>query len=138
MAVKRKPAAAPAADKQANAQQAKRLARADQVVGTLWPLFEQLLADDGLSAQPLAEQYAQMTGVYFRKIRNGRVLSPVDYTIAVDMCTAARRALRSMDNSLAFDGHPLGEALRNIAAQAHQVLMDHYNLSTKPGRPLPP
>lgn len=137
MAVKKKPAAAKP-NKEENAQLAKRLARADVTVNAVWSLLDSLLADDGLAAQPLAEKYAQMSGVYFRKIRNGRVLSLTDYAIAVDLCTAARRALRSMDDSLQFADHPRGEQLRSVAEQAHQVLMEHYHLSTKPGRPLPP
>ena len=137
MAVKKK-AVTPAPKKADNAQLAKRLARADVVVNAIWPLFDSLLADDGLANQPLAEQYARMTGVYFRKIRNGRVLSLTDYTIAIDLCAAARRTLRALDDNLNFDGHPQAETLRSIAAQAHDVLMEHYHLSTKPGRPLPP
>ena len=128
MAVKKKPAAAKP-NKEANAQLAKRLARADAAVNAVWSLLDSLLADDGLAAQPLAEKYAQMAGVYFRKIRNGRVISPADFNAAVEVCTAARRALRSLDAELAFAGHPQQAALTDAANLSYQVLLAHHQLT---------
>lgn len=126
------------ANKDDKARLLRRFAEAEQAVGATMQLLGKLLVDDALAATPLAEQYVRMCNIHYRKIRNGKVISHEDYQIAVDLCTAARRALRAIDDSLQFADHPRTEALQSLAASCHQVLMTHYNLSTKPGRPLPP
>ena len=42
-----------------------------------------------------AWQYAQMARVYFKKLRNGRVLSSADFDITVLLATAVQRALQA-------------------------------------------
>lgn len=80
----------------------------------------------------LAEKYAVMAGIHYRKVRNSKVLGPADFNAAVEVCTAARRCLQQLDASLQFDGLPDGASLQQILPLIDGVLADYQQL--KAGR----
>lgn len=106
----------------------KRFAQAEQVCLQLQTLFAALADDERWQAHDMAPKYAQMAGVYQRKIRNNKVLSAADFNAAVEVCTAARRGLKAFDASLVFDGHPQQTALQTAAQGTYQVLAAHQQL----------
>lgn len=107
----------------------KRHAQAEAACRTVLDTFAALAEDSAWQGCEMAVKYAQMAAVYARKIRNGRVISPADFNAAVEVCTAARRALRSLDAELAFAGHPQQTALTDAANLSYQVLLAHHQLT---------
>lgn len=80
----------------------------------------------------LAEKYAVMAGIHYRKVRNGKVLGPADFNAAVEVCTAARRCLQQLDASLQFGQLPDSAGLQQILPLIDGVLADYQQL--KAGR----
>ena len=107
---------------------AARHAQAEAACHAALALFATLADDADWQAAEAAPKYAQMTAVYFRRLRNGKVLSVTDFNTAAEVCTCARRALRALDPELRFDHHPQGDALRRVAADCYQVLAEHHRL----------
>lgn len=129
MANKKKPAAKPSADAvAAKAATVQRWARAQQACHAVIDGFDQLETDGGLAEHALALKYVQMCRVYFKKLRNGNVLSSPDFDVAVALCTAARRALLQLDGALQFAGWPQATALQQMGTLAYGVLDDNYRL----------
>jgi hypothetical protein len=80
----------------------------------------------------LAEKYAIMAGIHYRKVRNGKVMGPADFNAAVEVCTAARRCLQQLDASLQFNQLPDSTGLQQILPLIDGVLADYQQL--KAGR----
>lgn len=115
----------------AKAAQTKRHAIAEAACHTIMSTFAHLAETEGFVGFETARQYAQMAGVYYRKIRNGKIISPADFNLAVDVCTAARRALLALDADLQFANRPDGEALREAVRLAESVLQEYRALTGK-------
>ena len=107
----------------------KRHARAEAACHTVLQLFASLEEDSAWQACEMAMKYGQMAAVYARKIRNCRVISAPDFNAAVEVCTSARRALRSLDAELVFAGHPRQAELAEAASASYQVLLEHHQLT---------
>lgn len=101
-------------------QQDKRWSAAEQACREIMALLEAL--SPGLEAQQTAAQYAQMAAVYYKKIRNGRVLSPGDFNLAADVAASARRALQALSPTLDFSALPQASDCQRMLAQADSVL----------------
>ncbi|WP_434635092.1 hypothetical protein [Chromobacterium sp. CV08] len=94
----------------------QRYAQAEQACRQLMSLLDALAAEGRLDGKETAAQYLNSTRAYYRRIRNGKVMGPADFTAAAEVCACAHRALAALDPALAFSGLPqadaLGEALR--------------------------
>lgn len=71
-------------------------------------LADQLLGELA-STEPAAARLRTLR-VYWRKVRNGKVLSAADFNAAVDVCRSARRVLEVLEASVQAD--PRLDALR--------------------------
>jgi hypothetical protein len=112
----------------AKAQLTKRFALAETACRTVMGVFGEMEKADGFAEHETARQYAQMAGVFYRKIRNGKVLSPSDFNVAVELCTAARRALQALDPELQFAGRLQAEALSEAERLSGAVLREYQAL----------
>jgi len=116
----------PAGNKQAEQQ---RFAQAEAACADTLALFAALAEDPAWLACELAGKYAQMAGVYARRMSNGKVLCAADFNAAVEVCTTARRALRALDAELQFADHPQAAALQQAAEGCYRVLAAHHQLT---------
>jgi len=94
-------------------------------------LFQWLRAQGEQAPEP-ARQYASMTAIHYRKLRNGRVISSGDFDICTDVCRHALRTLQSLDATLEFSDWPQGEAFRQARQAADWVLEELKRLKTSP------
>ena len=78
---------------------------ADQVLGRL------ALNDD-------AQARWRTMQVYWRKIRQGKVLGAADFNLAADVCRSARRVLQAMEPTLRFADPRLQALLTQLDAMA--------------------
>lgn len=101
---------------QAKRAQEQRYQQAEAASRALMECLTQLEDAGQLAASERASQYANTTRAYFRRLRNGKVLSPADFTAAADVCQSARRALQALDPELAFADLASAEALRAALA----------------------
>ncbi|MDN0085192.1 hypothetical protein QU487_21015 [Crenobacter sp. SG2305] len=108
----------------------KRFALAEAACQAVMQLFAVMDKSGAFTEHETARQYAQMASVYYRKIRNGKVLSPADFNASVELCTAARRALQALDAEMAFSDWPQAEALREVERQTGAVLREYQALIT--------
>ncbi|KZE35157.1 hypothetical protein EV683_10959 [Crenobacter luteus] len=115
----------PAAAKSAEAQ---RYARAEAACQALMQLFATMDKGGAFAAHETAQQYARVCALHYRKIRNGRVLSPGDFNLAVELCTAGLRALRALEAPAGYAGWPQAEALAGAERHAAAVLRDYRAL----------
>lgn len=106
----------------------KRFNDAQQACHAAIHAFDVFESAGGFEANEPAYKYAQMCRVYFKKLRNGKVLSSPDFDIAVGLCSAARRALHLLDPALAFTDLAQAEALLAAAPLAYGVLDDNFKL----------
>jgi hypothetical protein len=112
----------------AKAQLTKRFALAESACHAVMGVFGEMEKAAAFGEHETARQYAQMAGVFYRKIRNGKVLSPSDFNVAVELCTAARRALQALDPELQFASWPQAEALLEAARLSDAVLKEYQAL----------
>ncbi|RXZ42014.1 hypothetical protein [Crenobacter cavernae] len=125
------------ADKPVNAAKAaelKRFALAEAACQAVMQVFAVMEKSDALAEHETARQYAQKAGVFYRKIRNGKILSPADFNLAVELCAAGRRALQALDAKLEFAGWPQAEALLDAERQSRAVLREYRALIAPPTR----
>jgi len=108
----------------------KRYALAEAACQAVMQLFAVMDKSGAFAEHETARQYAQMASVYYRKIRNGKVLSPTDFNASVDLCTAGRRALQALDAQMTFSDWPQAEALRDVERQTGAVLREYQALIT--------
>ncbi|MGR2662893.1 hypothetical protein ACUXVY_15025 [Chromobacterium haemolyticum] len=101
-------------------QQDKRWNAAEQACREIMSLLEAL--EPSLAAQQTSAQYAQMAAVYYKKIRNGRVLSPGDFNLAADVAASARRALQTLAPTLDFSSLPQAAECQRMLTLADSVL----------------
>ncbi|MDH0340105.1 hypothetical protein [Chromobacterium haemolyticum] len=101
-------------------QQDKRWNAAEQACREIMALLEAL--GPSLAAQQTATQYAQMAAVYYKKIRNGRVMSPGDFNLAADVAASARRALQVLAPKLDFSPLPQAADCQRMLTLADGVL----------------
>ncbi|MBI3145146.1 MAG: hypothetical protein HYZ18_07775 [Pseudogulbenkiania sp.] len=113
----------------------KRLARAETACQVLMTAFATLENDGELERHDTVRQYVQMCRVHFKKIRNGKVMGPADFNLAVDVCTTARRALLALDPALSFDGWAAAVTLQEALRHADGVLDDYQQLKTGSTKP---
>jgi hypothetical protein len=113
----------------AKAVLAKRYALAEAACHAVMGVLVPMEKAEAFAEHETARQYAQMARVYYHKIRNGKVLSPGDFNTAVDVCTAARRALKALDPELKFADWPQAEALLEAERQASAVLREYHTLT---------
>ncbi|MDN0075396.1 hypothetical protein QU481_10890 [Crenobacter sp. SG2303] len=108
----------------------KRFVLAEAACQAVMQLFAVMDKSGEFAEHETARQYAQMASVYYRKIRNGKVLSPADFNASVDLCTAARRALQALDAGMDFSAWSQAEALREVERQTDAVLREYQALIT--------
>lgn len=101
-------------------QQDKRWNAAEQACREIMSLLEAL--EPSLAAQQTSAQYAQMAAVYYKKIRNGRVMSPGDFNLAADVAASARRALQTLAPTLGFSSLPQAAECQRMLTLADGVL----------------
>ncbi|OQS43188.1 hypothetical protein [Chromobacterium haemolyticum] len=101
-------------------QQDKRWNAAEQACREIMSLLEAL--EPSLAAQQTSAQYAQMAAVYYKKIRNGRVMSPGDFNLAADVAASARRALQVLAPKLDFSPLPQAADCQRMLTLADGVL----------------
>ncbi|OHX17606.1 hypothetical protein BI343_11400 [Chromobacterium amazonense] len=102
--------------------QEQRFAQAEQACRQLVSLLETMAAAGGLDGSETAAQYLNSTRAYYRRIRNGKVMGPADFTAAAEVCACSRRALAALDPTLAFDDLPQADALRQALRQGDLVI----------------
>ncbi|MCW3478584.1 hypothetical protein OL229_03245 [Neisseriaceae bacterium JH1-16] len=133
MASKPKKAATAKPNQAAKAAELKRFALAEAACQAVMQLFAVMEKNGELAEHEKARQYGQMASIHYRKIRNGKVLSPGDFNAAVELCTAGRRALQALDAELTFANWPQAEALLDAERQTAAVLAAYQALrSAKP------
>ncbi|MCD5360231.1 hypothetical protein [Chromobacterium aquaticum] len=115
-------------------QQDKRWSSAEQACREIMALLDTL--DPSLDAQQTASQYAQMAAVYYKKIRNGRVLSPGDFNLAADVAASARRALQALSPTLDVSSLPQAADCQRMLTLADSVLAAMSELKAA-GKPRP-
>ncbi|AXE33001.1 hypothetical protein [Chromobacterium phragmitis] len=124
MAERKKKTAAPKPGQQERRAQEQRYLQAEQACRLLTGLLEELATEGRLDDNEAASQYLNSTRAYFRRIRNGKVMGPADFTAAADVCASARRALAALDPELAFAGLPQAPALGAALDQGARVIED--------------
>lgn len=134
MAERKKKTAAPKPGQQERRAQEQRYHHAEQACRQLTHLLETLAAAGALDDNEGAAQYLNSTRAYYRRIRNGKVMGPADFTAAADVCACARRALAALDPELAFADRPQAEALRQALEQGARVIEEMKQIKAgKPG-----
>jgi hypothetical protein len=118
------------ASRQIQQDEKKRWQQAESACHTVADILFSWLRECGDSAPEAARQYASMTAIHYRKLRNGKVISPGDFDICVDVCRHALRTLQSLDATLAFDNMPRGEAFRQVRQSADWVLAELQKLKS--------
>ena len=88
-------------------------------------LADQLLGE--LASTEAAAARLRTLRVYWRKVRNGKVLSAADFNAAVDVCRSAERVLEALDAPALAD--PRLESLRH---QLHAMAEAWRALTGKP------
>ncbi|WP_051229094.1 hypothetical protein [Paludibacterium yongneupense] len=127
MAVKKNTKSGPAP---VRAEDEKRWQRAEAACRGVVDVLMQFERDGGVDRRETARQYIGMTAVHYRKIRNGKVLGPADFNIAVAVCQHALRALQALDPTLEFVDWKQADAFRQVRAQADGVLADYRVLKS--------
>ncbi|GGY19347.1 hypothetical protein [Paludibacterium paludis] len=120
---------APAA-RSAKTEDQRRFLRAEEGCRSTLDELLTLEREGGLSSHETAAQYVRMALIYYKRIRNGKVMGPADFNHAVDVATAARRAMSALDPALEFCGHPRQERLAAALRHADGILADYQALKT--------
>ena len=110
----------------------KRFMRTEEACRRIMDLLFAMQRASRFTEGDLAEKYAIMAGIHYRKVRNGKVMGPADFNAAVEVCTAARRCLQQLDGNLLFEQLPDSAALQQILPLIDSVLADYQQL--KAGR----
>jgi hypothetical protein len=134
MAAKKQSSKVISPNRQAQQEEKKRWQLAEAACRTLADTLFQWSRDAGDHAPEAARQYCAMMAVHYRKLRNGRVLSPGDFDICVEVSRHALRTLQSLDASLEFADWPRGEALRQALQSAQWVLAALQKLKSDAAR----
>lgn len=74
----------------------RRYTQAEEACRSVDGFLAALARDGVLEQHESARQYAQMANVYYKKIRNGRVMGPADFNLADKVCEAAEHALQRL------------------------------------------
>ncbi|OHX10368.1 hypothetical protein [Chromobacterium sphagni] len=101
--------------------QEQRYGQAEAACSRLTALLEDLAKDGRLDGNQQAGQYLNSTRAYYRRIRNGKVMGPADFTAAADVCASVRRALTALDPALAFAGLRQADDLQQALQQGALV-----------------
>jgi hypothetical protein len=123
----------PNASQGARLAEQKRFLRTEEACRRIMDQLFSMQRASRFTEGDLAEKYAIMAGIHYRKVRNGKVLGPADFNAAVEVCTAARRCLQQLDAGLLFEQLPDSAALQQILPLIDGVLADYQQL--KAGRP---
>ncbi|UTH73639.1 hypothetical protein [Chromobacterium sp. IIBBL 290-4] len=124
MAERKKKTASAKPGQQERRVQEQRYAQAESACRKLVDLLEALASEGRLDASETAAQYLNSARAYYRRIRNGKVMGPADFTAAADVCASSRRALTALDPELVFAALPQPDALREALAQGERVIAE--------------
>ena len=116
---------------QAKAVLVKRFAIAEAACKATMDTFAPMDKAGAFADYETARQYAQMASVYYRKIRNGKVLSPSDFNLAVDLCKAARRALQALDPEMKFTSFANNAELAEVERHTAALMQEYRALTGK-------
>ena len=134
MAAKKHPQKVSPPSRQAQQEEKKRWQLAETECRALADTLFQWLRAQGDNAPETARQYCAMTAVHYRRLRNGRVISPGDFDICIEVSRHALRTLQSLDATLEFADWPQGDAFRQARLSADLVLAELQKLKNKGAR----
>ncbi len=112
----------------AKTEDVRRFQRAELACNSAMDCLCQLDREGGLASYETAAQYLRMAQIYYKRVRNGKVMGPADFNHAVDVVTAARRALLAIDEQLEFAGWDAQTDMRDVLQKIDGVLADYRQL----------
>ncbi|MDF0604287.1 hypothetical protein HZU77_001300 [Neisseriaceae bacterium TC5R-5] len=115
---------------QARRVQEKRWNRAEHACSVIMNTISQTELAPLWEQHEIASQYLQMAAVYYKKVRNGKVINAGDFNLAADVANCVRKALLSLDLANSAASSLQLASLEQVMIEAESILADMQQLKT--------